>query len=284
MAAILTPWGKRIIAPDGRVRPARGNQLVQGGVFLYHGHHDLEMIAGLQATRTGATKTTARHGRISSFAGGSEGAADLNFGTYAATASLHDTQSATWAFLARSHSPSSTALACQTDVNNDRGWQLGYVNSGLGLSFVRSGSNMRTSVTHPAADTWFSVVATFRATGSAPLASDVKIYVDGLDGGATGGDSAGTSGPATSESLYIGRRRWDTPLSHDGDVALGFIAQRVWSDAEARAWHDNPWQLFEASSNPVFSFVGQAIGAPSASDIAESAAMRQLRANAIYRM
>lgn len=262
MVAILTPWTKRAQPPNGRQRPARGRPLSRDLLILYQGHHDVECASGIVPVRTGVTKTTGLKGRSNTFAGGAEGTSDLNFGVVAGTVRSHIDQPTTWAFLATSHVIAETALACQTDLNNDRGWQIGYVTSGvvvgIGVTFVGSSGNLRSNISPvPATDTLYTYVCTY--DGVSPDSTHLAMYLNGVsyapafDSGPTG-----TTGTIV-DPMYIGRRRFDTALSHNGDIVLAAIAQRAWTDAEVKSFHDNPWQLFEPVRNTPYSFLGPGV-------------------------
>jgi hypothetical protein len=271
MVGILTPWSKRVLPPDGRVGPAYGNPLLKEAAVLYHGHHNLEYLgraASPRPTLTGVTPITKNVGRGWSFPGGSEGAADINFGTCAATADLGGTGvPATWAFIALSHVLNETALACHTDANIADGWSVGYHNSDLGIALTRSGANLRVAAVSGIssgrwqADTVYSAVYTFTGVlGAGPSA--VSIYLNGLQEDSNGDGDSGSTSPASAESLYLGRRRYDTALSHNGQIFLALISRRLWSETDVRAFHDNPWQVFQRSANRVFSFASSPVAPP----------------------
>lgn len=257
MVTILTPWAKRAAAPDKRVRLNQDNPLAQGLVFAWSGHQGLDVVSGIRPTFTNVTPSTVQYGRSWSFAGGAEGNSEINFGPYLPTANLHDSP-ATWAFLVKDTGAiSGTALACHTDANNDRGWSVGWHDDssfpGLGVVMVRATANLRkVTTTQPADHTSYALVITYEGGNTA---SSIRIYLDGrLATMPTGQDGSGSTGVASSESLYLGRRRFDDPLSSNATVALGLIANRVWSDAEVSDFYLNPWQMFEESrSHGVFS-------------------------------
>lgn len=260
MVTILTPWAKRATVPDKRVRLNQNNPLSQGLVLAWSGHHGLDVVSGIRPTLTGVTPSTAQYGRAWSFAGGAEGVSDINFGTYSATANLHQSP-ATWAFLIfNAGAISQTALACHCDANVDRGFSIGWHSDGsgfgLGAVLIRSSTNIRRRLTvQPADFTQYSLVVTYDG-GSA--SSGLNLWLNGALGSmATGTNASGTTGAATSESLYLGRRRFDTTLSNNNTIALALIANRTWTEAEVSSFHQNPWQVFEESrSHVTFSFSG----------------------------
>jgi hypothetical protein len=104
--------------------------------------------------------------------------------------------------------------------------------------------------------TYYTLVCTSDGSGTE---AGLKVYVNGPEGTYfTGSNGAGTTGVASSESLYLGRRRFDTALSNNGVMTQAVIAGRTWTDAEARAFYENPWQIYEPVRNTLYSFLGVA--------------------------
>jgi hypothetical protein len=227
----------------------RPSSLNRGCIFCWSGYTAGNFTG--TPVKTGVSKVALGQHRAWSFAGGAEAASDMNFGALATTADLHE-QPATWAFVASAPDLTQCALACQTDANVAKGWSVGYhrgtSNFGLGVCFIRSTTNLRKTITELPTGTF--VFSVSYAGGNA--ASGVSLYLNGRPATTyETQDGVGTSTPATAESLYLGRRRYDTALSHSGKIALAFIANRIWSDAEHRAFAANPFRVF-ASKPGIF--------------------------------
>lgn len=286
MSAIVTPWGKRISAPDGRVGLS-SSPLNRKLVFAWNGHDGIPYVRAPRPTITNVKQSASNYGRSWAFQGGAEGASDINFGAYAETANLHQSP-ATWAFLWTVGSTfGDCALACQTDANNDRGWSIGRhydgTQFGIGIWCVRATTNVRRVATDTIANySTHSLVITYDGSNNS---SGINIYLDGKLGTmATGVNGTGTTGAATSESLYLGRRRYDTTQSANHQLALALIGQRTWSAQEAWSFHQRPFQVFTGQKNPVFSWIGQDVGGggsqtagavtPTADVVATSAALK----------
>jgi predicted GNAT family acetyltransferase len=263
MPAIFIPRTRRLLVPDGAVRLAGASPLVRGLEFAWLGGQRRSLVRNLSGTPTGVALATSRAGRATAFAGGAEGASDINFGTYSRTSDLHE-QPATFAFLATSNVLSETALACHTDANSDRGWSVGYHYDdhtgpqvfGLGLVHVAASTNLRViTTTLPPAGSLYALVIASNSTSAG-----TKIWLNGVPCALSASpDATGGSGIASAESLYLGRRRFDTALSHNGKISLALIASRVWSDSEVAAFSSNPFGFLETPSRAVYSW-GVAVG------------------------
>jgi hypothetical protein len=226
----------------------RQSSLTRGLVLGWRAHEPIDLTSGVKPTETGVSRAHKAY----AFKGGAEAASDLNFGLHASTNDLHE-QPATFAFLATSNVISETALACHTDANSDRGWSVGYHYDdhtgpqvfGLGLVHVAASTNLRViTTTLPPAGSLYTLVIASDSTSAG-----TKIWVNGAPGTLSASpDATGGSGVASAESLYLGRRRFDTALSHNGRIYVAAIANRVWTAAEALAFHRDPYSLWAAPS------------------------------------
>jgi hypothetical protein len=222
----------------------RQSSLTRGLVLAWRANEPIDLTSGVKPTETGLS----RGQKSWKFAGGAEGASDANFGLHASTNNLH-TQPATFAFLATSNVLSETALACHTDANSDRGWSVGYHYDdhtgpqvfGLGLVHVAASTNLRViTTTLPPAGSIYSLVIASDSTSAG-----TKIWLNGVPATLSASpDATGGSGVASAESLYLGRRRFDTALSHNGSIYVATISNRVWTAAEALAFHRDPYSLW----------------------------------------
>lgn len=241
--AILNLW--RSPTPGSPSQINQSSILSKGLKFAFSGHHGIDLLSGTRPTSTSVTRSTNANCRGWTFTGGAEGDSDLNFGTVAATADLHE-HPATWAFYCTAASAGATCLAAQNDGNAvDRGWQVGGVNNNIGMSMERSGTNINSAITETVpANTPFTLVVTSLGTD---VAADISIYLNGLPGTPTGQTAgSGTTGPATAQNLYLGRRRFVGAASHSGDIFVALIADRIWSAAEITSFHNNPYQVFQS--------------------------------------
>ncbi len=255
----FSPQRRRSRQPAGPARPELGSPLLREAAFLWSGHDGVDLIGGAAPSVQGnAVPSTSAGSKTWSFLGGGENASNLDFGARRSTGGLA-LGPATWAFVASLRTLSSFALASQVDNNVDSGWQVAWIDSDFGLEFIASGNNMRTSCATfassgrvPVAGQQFSVVMT---NSGSPTVAACHIYVNGYDEVVTGDDAVGTQGDASGQSLYLGRQHVDTQQSFDGDIALAVMASREWSDAEARSFHENPWQIFSSDPVRTYSFL-----------------------------
>jgi hypothetical protein len=246
------PRGTKL-APDSPYKINGSDFASKGLVFAFSGHHGLDLISGTRPVNTATTEVaTYNNSRTWNFTG-AVGSSQLDFGTPAITSDLGETP-ATWAFLATTHVLAETQFACQSDNNSQAGWNIGFRNgTALGAEMPGSSGNLKNFISEsPSLDTPFTFIVTF--DGGA-LAAGIKCYLNGRLGTPTGGtDLSGVRSAATAEHLLLGRRRFNNAASHNGTISVALIANRVWSESEARAFHNNPYSVFQPLNNIIYSF------------------------------
>lgn len=245
---ILGPW--RGSAPGSPSTINGASSLARGLLFAFSGHHGYDLVSGTRPANTAVSESTAFGKRSWLFSGGSAGSSELNFGLNTTTNNLGHSP-ATWAFVATVDALTDVALACQSDSNSVAGWQIGYraAVGAIGVEMVRASNNIRQQISEiPASNVPFSFVVTYDGT---EFAAGVKIYLNGVPGTLTGSaDGNGGTAPTTTEPLYLGRHRYSNAIDHNGNIFVALIANRVWTDAEARSFHSNPYQAFVIPSAP----------------------------------
>jgi hypothetical protein len=172
---------------------------------------------------------------------GSYQSSQINFGLYVPTNFLHGSP-ATWLFYTNIASASNIALACQTDSDGSRGWQVGTNDGRLYLGLVRSSSDIRKSINNNALTGIHRIAVTYDGTETN---TGTHIYVDGVE--QTYFTSSGPSGsttPNTADPLLLGTQRWDTAQSYGGIIFNARFYQRVLSTAEIQTFSQDPYVGF----------------------------------------
>lgn len=271
---LQSPW--RGAAPGSPSKLTGASTLSRGLLFAFSGHQGFDLVKGIKPTPILSTQGTSFNLRKWGFAGGGGGTLSaLDFGTGGALADLHE-QPATWAFMARATSSGAVGLMCQTDLGNF-GWQIGSFSSpaiGLGLICTRLLNNVYKGITETVtANVPFTLVVTYN--GGQP-ASGINIYLNGVLGTTSSSqDGTGSTSSAASEPMYLGAKTPSNggfPRSHDGDIYVALVANRIWSPAEVREFHKNPYQAFQGPQG-VGWFAKPAVIAPMSGVIAATAAL-----------
>ena len=162
----------------------------------------------------------------------------VNFGLYVPTNNLHASP-ATWLFYTNIISASNIALACQTDSDSTRGWQIGTNGGRLYLGLVRSSSDIRRSINNNTLTGIHRIAVTYDGTETN---TGIRIYVDGVEQTYfTSSGPSGTTGPNTTDPLCLGTQRWDTTQSYGGVIFNARFYQRVLSTAEIKVFNQDPY-------------------------------------------
>jgi hypothetical protein len=93
---------------------------------------------------------------------------------------------------------------------------------------------------------WFNTRNRSLVLVSGGTAATCRAFLDGKDSGLTWSGAPVAWGPGNKNfnlGRYVGGTSWD----FDGTILIAGHTEKVWGDAESRAFHDNPWQLFKAS-------------------------------------
>ncbi len=160
--------------------------------------------------------------------------------TYAFYYSVNDTQ-AGWANLA------SRAVG---GVNSG-GWSCRGFNEVVYFLVEKSTTEMYAGFNGGVANNVPGTVV-FTYTGGNTAATDIKCYINGkLVSAAVTQDGVGSNPSDASATLYLGVSRVsNADFSLKGDIMVGVLANRVWSDAEAAEFARDPYSVF-AGSNPI---------------------------------
>lgn len=104
------------------------------------------------------------------------------------------------------------------------------------------GSNSPSSGTLPS---WFNTKNRSIVFVSGGTAATCKVFLDGKETGLTWTDPPKAWGAGNKNfnlGRYVGGNLWE----FNGAILIAGFADAVWGAAEARAFHENPWQLFKA--------------------------------------
>jgi hypothetical protein len=200
--------------------------------------------------------------------GGGYQSSQINFGLYVPTNFLHGSP-ATWLFYTNIVTAGNIALACQTDSDASRGWQVGTSNGRLYLGLVRSSSDIRKTISNNALTGIHRIAITYDGTETN---TGIHIYVDGVEQTyyASSGPSGSTSAN-TTDPLLLGTQRWETNQSYGGVIFNARFYQRVLSTAEIQAFSQDPYVGYVRSkSTPIF---GQFIFSGSGVEVATGSAV-----------
>jgi hypothetical protein len=155
--------------------------------------------------------------------------------------------------------PLSQAFA-ERDQDN-KGWGFGCITGssydGLGLyvsSVENHGVALSTAVTTQ--NVPYSFIATYPG-GTSATYTDTKFWFNGKSVGIAPDSYGGTNGTFNdgAGSLYIGRVKTWNNRCHRGYLYIVAAFKGLWSDGEAKAWDENPWQFFQHPSASSKAFV-----------------------------
>ena len=102
---------------------------------------------------------------------------------------------------------------------------------------------------------WFNTKNRSLVLASGGAAATCKAFLDGKDSGLTWSGAPVALGPG-NKNFNLGRYAGGTSWDFGGTILIAGYAEKVWSDAESRAFHDNPWQLFKASPKKLWKSSG----------------------------
>ncbi len=114
---------------------------------------------------------------------------------------------------------------------------------------VTQGLQVQIGSSPPSAGTlssWFNTRNRSLVLVSGGTAAKCRAFLDGKDSGLTWPGAPVAWGPGNKNfnlGRYVGGPSWD----FDGTILIAGHTEKVWGDAESRAFHDNPWQLFKIS-------------------------------------
>jgi hypothetical protein len=102
---------------------------------------------------------------------------------------------------------------------------------------------------------WFNTRNRSLVLVSGGTAATCRAFLDGKDSGLTWSGAPVAWGPGNKNfnlGRYVGGTSWD----FGGTILIAGHTEKVWGDAESRAFHDNPWQLFKASPKKLWKSSG----------------------------
>ena len=102
---------------------------------------------------------------------------------------------------------------------------------------------------------WFNTTNRSLVLVSGGTAATCRAFLDGKDSRLTWSGAPVAWGPGNKNfnlGRYIGGTSWD----FGGTILIAGYTGKIWSDAESRAFHDNPWQLFKASPKKLWKSSG----------------------------
>jgi hypothetical protein len=102
---------------------------------------------------------------------------------------------------------------------------------------------------------WFNTGNRSLVLVSGGTAASCRAFLDGKDSGLTWSGGPVAWGPG-NKNFNLGRYAGGTSWDFDGTILIAGHTEKVWSDAESRAFHDNPWQLFKASPKKLWKSSG----------------------------
>lgn len=98
---------------------------------------------------------------------------------------------------------------------------------------------------------WFNTTNRSFVASSGGTAAKIKAYIDGVDSGIAW-TVAPTSWDAGNKVFEIGRYDAGSNWDFSGSILVLGYTTAVWGEAEARAFHQNPWLLFKAPSRRIW--------------------------------
>ncbi|MBA4141928.1 MAG: hypothetical protein H0X43_02755 [Nitrosospira sp.] len=91
---------------------------------------------------------------------------------------------------------------------------------------------------------WFNTSNRSLVLSSGGTAGTCKSFLDGKDSGQTWANAPNEWG-AGDKNFNLGRYVGVTGFQFKGTILVAGYTEAVWGEAEARAFHDDPWQLFK---------------------------------------
>lgn len=259
---IFSPWKQATATRPYLLNKA--TSLTKGAVFAVSGQSLTELTSGVNPVLSGVTQRGAVGGHLSwNFPNTSIGNSDMNFGVFGASTADLGNAPATWAFFGTFKVGNQGFCMAHTGgASGTNGWFVGGdISGGIQLLLKRSTTNLSkrsSAYLAPASwrDTPHAIVVTYDGTNNH---SGVHMYIDGYE---TTYDFAnngvGTYVSPVAENLWLGRGRFLDINSGvtSSTLAIAFAANRVWSQAEAKAFANDPYQIFVKAPAMGLSFGG----------------------------
>jgi hypothetical protein len=98
---------------------------------------------------------------------------------------------------------------------------------------------------------WFGTVNRSLVFVSGGTAANTKCYLDGIDSRLTWIDAPKAWGSG-DKNFNLGRYVGGNLRDFGGSILVAGFTDAVWGSAEARAFHENPWQLFRAPARKLW--------------------------------
>lgn len=108
-------------------------------------------------------------------------------------------------------------------------------------------SHASTSSSSGTLSSWFNTTDRSLVMTCGGTAATTKAYLDGADSGVAWTSTPGAWGTGNKNfnlGRYVGGTSWD----FNGTILIAGYTTAVWGEAESRAFHLNPWQLFRISN------------------------------------
>ena len=250
----------RSYQPRGRVKlgPSEMNKAC---VFALYARQEYDLVSHTVPTRTNVSRDAGHAGIADVFAGGAEGASDLNFGDYGPTRDLGKLP-ATFSVYASGSDISKAAWACHTDADVAGGWTFGYqsAQTAPGFRSVYSTTDQKIAFgTSALLNSSQQDYAVSLAYDGQPT-PNVSVFWNGQTAAAIGGsvsvvsNGSGTPGSGAGQNLYIGRARYNGAQSMTGGIYLVHICSEQWGPDKLKAWGENPWQVFAPDPEVAYAF------------------------------
>lgn len=102
---------------------------------------------------------------------------------------------------------------------------------------------------------WFNTTSRSLVFSGGGTAATARVYLDGRDSGARWSVAPG-GWAAGSKNFNLGRYVGGTSWDYSGTILIAGYTNAVWGESEARAFHQNPWQLFKAPDRRIFASSG----------------------------
>lgn len=226
-----------------------------GYVFAWASSIATDMASGIRSVINGTGPTfgldnySGQVVRKAIFAGGTSGAANLNFGSAKAIADvMFNSSGGTLHLLLKPKSTTNQALIGKDDNNVNSGWLISNANV-YTFNVVNTGSD--------AGNPWLTVVnvgtwtlLSVTTNGNSSVASSgMQLYTNGKADNGTFVNGSGTTLTDAGNSLAVGGTaagsyNFGTTIDANADIALFALCRRQQSPAEVLAFARNPWAIF----------------------------------------
>lgn len=99
---------------------------------------------------------------------------------------------------------------------------------------------------------WYETTNRSLVAASGGTAATIKAYFDGVASPITFGSSSPVAWGTGNKNFRLGGYPTAASWDFNGAIRLVGLTTAVWGEAEARAFHENPWQIFKASKRRLF--------------------------------